>query len=157
VEHPVTEEITGYDLVALQLLIEEGEALPFSQKDLAQKGHAIELRIYAEDPVTFMPSPGKISVYERVEGEGVRFDDGIESGSSITPFYDPMIAKLIVSDTNRKLALEKALQVLLKMKLEGIKNNIPFLIDVVQDEQFKDGNYTTQFVSQYLLKKQENS
>jgi acetyl-CoA carboxylase biotin carboxylase subunit len=155
VEHPVTEEITGYDLVALQLLIEEGEALPFGQKDLSQKGHAIELRIYAEDPVTFMPSPGKITVYERVEGEGVRFDDGIEAGSSITPFYDPMIAKLIVSDSNRKLALEKALQVLLKMKLEGVKNNIPFLIDVVQDEQFKAGNYTTQFVSQYFSKNQE--
>lgn len=148
VEHPVTEEVTGHDLVALQLSIEEGEALPFIQEQLSQTGHAIELRIYAEDPVSFMPAPGKISVYERVTGEGIRFDDGIEAGQSITPFYDPMIAKVIISDSSRKLALEKAHRVLLEMKLEGIKNNIPFLLKVVQDPQFKEGQYTTQFVTE---------
>lgn len=154
VEHPVTEEVTGYDLVALQLAIEEGEVLPFKQEDLSQTGHAIELRIYAEDPVSFMPAPGKINVYERVEGEGIRFDDGIEAGLSITSFYDPMIAKVIVSDSSRKLALEKAHRVLLEMKLEGIKNNIPFLLRVIQDPQFKEGQYTTQFVTQILNKKE---
>ncbi|MDQ0339206.1 acetyl-CoA carboxylase biotin carboxylase subunit [Caldalkalibacillus uzonensis] len=146
VEHPVTEAITGYDLVALQLAIAENQPLPFVQEEIKCQGHAIELRIYAEDPVTFMPSPGQITVYERQEGEGVRFDDAIRSGSRITPYYDPLIAKLIVSDFSREKAIDKAARVLDEVKLEGIKHNIPFLLDVLNDQRFRAGHYTTQFV-----------
>ncbi|GGK15566.1 biotin carboxylase 2 [Caldalkalibacillus thermarum] len=146
VEHPVTEAITGYDLVALQLAIAENQPLPFAQEEVKREGHAIELRIYAEDPVTFMPSPGQITLYERQEGDGVRFDDAIRTGSRITPYYDPLIAKLIVSDSTRTAAIEKGIRVLNEMKLEGIKHNIPFLLDVLNHEQFRAGNYTTQFV-----------
>lgn len=153
VEHPVTELVTGHDLVALQLLIEEGKLLPFVQEELVQQGHALELRIYAEDPVTFFPSPGTITKYERVEGEGIRYDDGVEEGSTITPFYDPMIAKVIVSGNNRELSIERGIKVLETMKLEGIKNNIPFLQKVLEDEAFRQGVYTTQFVSTILDKK----
>lgn len=157
VEHPVTEEVTGYDLVALQLLIEEGEKLPFTQDDLQQQGHAMELRIYAEDPQTFFPSPGKVTAYEKIGGPGIRFDDGIEAGSTITPFYDPMISKMIVSANNRAEVIERALHVLQNMKLEGIKHNVPFLIKVLSDEDFKNGVYTTQFVTNLLNKTKNNT
>lgn len=148
VEHPVTEELTGVDLVEWQLRIAKQEALPLTQDQIKAEGHVLELRLYAEDPVTFFPSPGRISGYERVSGPGIRFDDGIEEGTEITPFYDPMIAKIIVSDYNRDKTISKAIQVLEQLKLEGIKHNGPFLLKVLQNERFKEGRYSTHFVAE---------
>jgi acetyl-CoA carboxylase biotin carboxylase subunit len=148
VEHPVTEAVTGLDLVELQLTIAEGKALPFTQEDITQQGHAMELRIYAEDPVTFMPSPGTISRYEQPEGEGIRIDDAVESGSVITPFYDPMIGKLIVSGNTRAEVIARAEDALAQYAIEGIKTNISMLSEVLGDEEFAAGIYTTQFVQQ---------
>lgn len=113
-----------------------------------QRGHAIELRIYAEDPVTFMPSPGTISRYEQPEGDGIRVDDAVESGSTITPFYDPMIGKLIVYGTSRAEAINKARAAVAAYTIEGIKTNLPMLAEVLHDETFESGVYTTQFLQQ---------
>lgn len=148
VEHPVTEAVTGFDLVEMQLAIAEEKALTFSQEEVMQRGHAIELRIYAEDPVTFMPSPGTISRYEQPEGKGIRVDDAVESGSTITPFYDPMIGKLIVSGNTRTEAIIRAEEALTQYVIEGIKTNLPMLGDVLHNETFAAGIYTTQFVQQ---------
>jgi acetyl-CoA carboxylase biotin carboxylase subunit len=148
VEHPVTEAITGLDLVELQLTIAERKALPFVQEEIVQRGHAMEFRIYAEDPVTFMPSPGVISFYKQPEGEGIRVDDTVESGLSITPFYDPMIGKLIISGETRQNVLARAKEALEQYAIEGIKTNLPMLIEVLRDEEFAAGIYTTQFVQQ---------
>lgn len=147
VEHPVTEELTGIDLVEWQLKIAEQEKLPLAQDEIMSQGHVVELRVYAEDPVTFFPSPGQITEYERVDGAGIRFDDGIEAGTVISPFYDPMIAKIIVSDYNRGETISKAIKVLQELKLEGIKHNVPFLLKVLQNEAFQHGEYSTHFVS----------
>ncbi len=148
VEHPVTEAVTGFDLVEMQLMIAEEKALTFSQEEVLQRGHAIELRIYAEDPITFMPSPGTISRYEQPEGKGIRVDDAVESGSTITPFYDPMIGKLIVSGNTRAEAIARAEEALAQYVIDGIKTNLPMLGDVLRDEAFVAGTYTTQFVQQ---------
>ncbi|GAA0364508.1 acetyl-CoA carboxylase biotin carboxylase subunit [Bacillus horti] len=148
VEHPVTEMLIGVDLVEWQLLIAEGLPLPLNQEEIKPKGHVLELRVYAEDPVSFLPAPGTITRYERVAGDGIRFDDGIEQGSIITPFYDPMIAKIIVSGYNRSEAIAKAQHTLSELKLEGIKHNVPFLSKVLQNEIFKQGGYSTNFVSE---------
>lgn len=147
VEHPVTEQVTGYDLVALQLDVAEGKVLPFTQEHIQSEGHAMEFRIYAEDPTTFMPSPGTITTYLRAKGEGIRYDDAIESGSQITPYYDPMIAKLIVSAPTREEVIKRSKQALNELKIEGIKHNTPFLVNVLENEAFVEGNYTTQFVA----------
>jgi len=146
VEHPVTEEMTGLDLVALQLDIARGQQLTLQQTDVKALRHAIELRVYAEDPVTFLPSPGKIDQYQPPAMEHVRIDDGVEAGAQVTPFYDPMIAKVIVSGASRAEAIERSIKALQSFTLTGIKHNIPFLLEVLQDERFQQGMYTTQFV-----------
>jgi len=146
VEHPVTEEITGYDLVSLQLAIARGEQLAVQQGDVKALRHAIELRVYAEDPVTFLPSPGKIDEYQPPQMEGVRIDDGVEAGTQVTPFYDPMIAKVIISGETREAAVQRAIEAMQAFRLTGIKSNIPFLLEVLQDSDFQAGVYTTQFV-----------
>ncbi|MFT9847983.1 acetyl-CoA carboxylase biotin carboxylase subunit [Aneurinibacillus sp. REN35] len=148
VEHPVTEVVTGFDLVEMQLSIAEGKALSFAQEDVEQRGHAIELRIYAEDPVTFMPSPGTISRYEQPVGTGIRVDDAVESGLAITPFYDPMIGKLIVSGETREAAMDRAKEAVAAYVIEGIKTNLPMLDEVLHNEVFQSGIYTTQFIQQ---------
>lgn len=146
VEHPVTEEITGYDLVSLQLAIARGEPLAIQQGDVKALRHAIELRVYAEDPVTFLPSPGKIDEYQPPQMDGVRIDDGVEAGTQVTPFYDPMIAKVIISGETREAAVQRAIEAMQAFRLTGIKSNIPFLLEVLQDADFQAGIYTTQFV-----------
>ncbi|RKD24677.1 biotin carboxylase [Ammoniphilus oxalaticus] len=152
VEHTVTEEITGVDLVGMQLDLAEGKRLPVKQHDLQVQGHAIEMRIYAEDPQTFFPSPGKISVYKKPRGNNIRIDDGVEQGSQVTPFYDPMIAKLIVSGKTRAESLREALLALRAFKIEGIKTNIPLLEKVINHSQFQQGSYDTTFIERVLLK-----
>jgi acetyl-CoA carboxylase biotin carboxylase subunit len=156
VEHPVTEEITGLDLVEEQLRIAAGKKLLYTQEQIKRDGHAIEVRIYAEDPKTFFPSPGKITVFETPNGEHVRNETAVTSGSSVTPFYDPMIAKLIVKGQSRQAAIERMLQALESYKVEGIKTNIPMLKEVLSHPQFQAGNTTTNFVNIYLNKATAN-
>ena len=151
VEHPVTEEITGIDLVEQQIRVAEGLPLEISKDSIKMKGHAIEARIYAEDPVTFYPSPGTITLLELPEGEGIRNDCAVESGSAVTPFYDPMIGKLICFGETREKACERLVEALKQYKLEGIKTNIPMLMKIASHEEFRKGNITTSFVDEYYL------
>lgn len=151
VEHPVTEEITGLDLVAEQIKIAAGEPLIIKKEDIARKGHAIEARIYAEDPVTFFPSPGTITSLKQSEGEGIRHESAAEAGTTVTPFYDPMIAKLVVSGETRQQACERLIEALESYKIEGIKTNIDMLLQTARHENFLKGHTTTKFVEQYYL------
>ncbi len=150
VEHPVTEEITGIDLVEQQLKVAAGEALDFTQSDVKREGHSLEVRIYAEDPVTFFPSPGTITQLNLPEGTGVRHELGIHGNSVVTPFYDPMIAKLIVTANTRKEAITRMDTALSAYSIEGIKTNIPTLQKIITHEAFQKGNTTTCFIENYI-------
>lgn len=150
VEHPVTEEITGLDLVEEQLRIAAGEPLRYKQEDIRRDGHAIEVRIYAEDPKTFFPSPGKITVFQTPKGDDVRNETAVKSGIAITPFYDPMIAKLITKGKHRQEAIERMAEALNNYRIEGIKTNIPMLKDVLSHPAFQAGDTTTNFVEKHL-------
>ncbi|MCM3396540.1 acetyl-CoA carboxylase biotin carboxylase subunit [Oceanobacillus profundus] len=149
VEHPITEEITGIDIVEEQLHIASGKALTIKQTDLQIDGHAIEARIYAENPVTFFPSPGHISHIELPEGPNIRNEVGVTADYDVTPFYDPMIGKLIVKGSNRKEAIAILKEALSSYKIDGIKTNIPMLQEIVQHEQFIKGNTTTAFIEKF--------
>ncbi|MEH7125501.1 acetyl-CoA carboxylase biotin carboxylase subunit [Bacillus sp. JJ1773] len=151
VEHPVTEEITDLDLVEEQLKVAAGQPLSFTREEVIRKGHAIEVRIYAEDPNTFFPSPGKITEFQLPDGEGIRNECAIEAGSQVTPFYDPMIAKLIAWGETRDEAAARMKTALENYKIVGIKTNIPMLLKTVTHEQFLSGYTTTQFVNEYYL------
>ncbi|MGZ9868921.1 acetyl-CoA carboxylase biotin carboxylase subunit [Priestia endophytica] len=157
VEHPVTEEITGLDLVEKQLKIAGDEALDFSQEEVKREGHAIEVRIYAEDPKTFFPSPGKITKLELPNGPGIRHELGVHDQSSVTPFYDPMIAKLIVKGSDRDDAINRLQDALADYHIEGIKTNIPMLKEVIAHPAFRSGDTTTDFVGKYLKIKKANN
>ncbi|MBO1004590.1 acetyl-CoA carboxylase biotin carboxylase subunit [Pseudogracilibacillus auburnensis] len=150
VEHPITEEITGVDIVSEQINIASGERLTLHQNDIQIDGHAIEVRIYAEDPKTFFPSPGKITKYEEPTGDNIRIESSIREGSNVTPFYDPMISKLIVSGNSRDEAITYLKEALHTYKIDGIKTNIPMLLTVIDHEQFKKGNISTNFVQEYV-------
>ncbi|KUP32742.1 acetyl-CoA carboxylase biotin carboxylase subunit [Bacillus halotolerans] len=150
VEHPVTEEITGLDLVEQQLRVAEGQTLRFSQQDIKRNGHAIEVRIYAEDPKTFYPSPGTITAFSLPEQYGVRHECAVATGSAVTPFYDPMIAKMIVKGPNREEAIERLKEALRDYRIEGIKTNIPLLLQAASSEAFKKGDVTTDFLKNNL-------
>lgn len=145
VEHPVTEMITGLDLVEWQIKVARGERLPLLQPEIKRKGHAIEYRLYAEDPVTFLPSPGKIT--SLVWPNDVRIDSGYESGHTVTPFYDPMIAKCIISAESREEALLKSQEFFEDFSIEGIKTNAPLFLGILKDEDFNKGNYTTAYLT----------
>ncbi|PEJ33586.1 biotin carboxylase [Peribacillus butanolivorans] len=147
VEHPVTEEITGLDLVELQLKIAAKEKLTITQEEINKTGHAIECRLYAEDPNTFFPSPGVISRLKLPEND-VRFDFGIIEGSAVTPFYDPMIGKIIVHGITRDQAIEKMQRVLDEIDIQGVKTNLMLLKQIMKNNQFIRGNYTTQFLAE---------
>ncbi len=148
VEHPVTEMITGLDLVEWQLRIAAGEPLPLSQDQLTLHGHAIEARIYAEDPAhDFMPSIGKlVHLKPPPQSSGVRIDSGIEQGDTITPFYDPMIAKLIVWDSTRELALRRLVRALGAYQIVGVTSNIDFLHRLVSSPSFTKGDLDTSLI-----------
>lgn len=150
VEHPVTEEIIGLDLVAEQLRVAWGEALNYTQSDIKGTGHAIEVRIYAEDPKTFFPSPGTITKLVLPEGEGIRHELAVSERSVVTPFYDPMIAKLVVKGKDRHEAMDRLQAALADYQVQGIKTNIPMLQEVVAHPAFRSGDTTTSFVSKYL-------
>ena len=151
VEHPVTELTTGVDLIAWQVRIAAGEALDLKQADLRRTGHALELRIYAEDPdKKFFPSPGTLTRFEVPTGEGVRVDAGVETGYTVTPFYDPMIAKLIVQGKDRAEAISRARAALDAFHVEGIKCNIPALARILDTEAFHRGELSTRFIEEHL-------
>lgn len=151
VEHPVTEEITKLDLVEEQLKIAAKQPLTFTRESIRKEGHAIEVRIYAENPTTFFPSPGIITALELPKGEDIRHECSVEADSTVTPFYDPMISKLIVWGNTRAIACERLIQALQAYKIEGIQTNIPMLLKTVTHEQFLKGNTTTKFVDEYYL------
>jgi acetyl-CoA carboxylase biotin carboxylase subunit len=150
VEHPVTEMITGIDLVEEQVRIARGEKLRFTQNDLHINGHAIELRVYAEDPLNdFLPSTGTLTRYETPKGEGVRVDDGYAQGLDIPVYYDPMIAKLIAHGNNRTEAIQKLKAAIAAYAIEGVSSTLPFGTFVLDHEAFVSGNFDTQFVQKY--------
>lgn len=153
VEHPITEEITGIDIVEEQLRIAFGETLRFEQADIKRDGHAIEVRIYAEDPKTFFPSPGTITKLSLPEGAEVRHEIGVVEGSVVSPFYDPMIAKLVVKGENRSEAIDLLQSALASYSVEGIKTNIPFLQEIVAHDAFHTGDTTTDFIQKYFTEK----
>ncbi|MDP6811652.1 MAG: biotin carboxylase N-terminal domain-containing protein [Alphaproteobacteria bacterium] len=147
VEHPVTEEITGLDLVREQLRIAEGEALGYGQDDLAIDGHAIEARIYAEDPDNdFLPAPGRVIAWQPDLATGARFDSGIEPGSEIAGQFDPMIAKVIVKAPSRPEAARRLARVLENTRLQGVTNNRDFLVAALRSPEFIQGDTTTDFI-----------
>ncbi|MBI5801876.1 MAG: acetyl-CoA carboxylase biotin carboxylase subunit, partial [Verrucomicrobia bacterium] len=151
VEHPVTEEVTGIDLVKQMILIAAGEQLRISQGDINARGHAIECRINAEDPFDdFRPSPGRIDMYYAPGGPGVRIDSHAYAGYTIPPYYDSMIAKLIVWGKDRRDAMERMSRALSEYMITGIKTTIPFEQAILQDPNFRRGVYSTNFVEQLL-------
>ena len=144
VEHCATEEAFGVDLVRAQLMVASGQPLPWAQEDLVCRRHAIELRLYAEDPYeNYRPAPGELTVYRPPQGPGVRVDDGVEEGSIISSLYDPMVAKLIVSAENRESCIERALAALGEYEVVGIACNLPLLAFVLRSAPFAAGEYTT--------------
>jgi acetyl-CoA carboxylase biotin carboxylase subunit len=149
VEHPVTEMITQRDLVRLQIAVANGEKLPFKQEDLKVHGAAIECRIYAEDPLKFLPSPGKILQYRQPTGPYVRDDSGVYEGSEISVFYDPMISKLITWGATRAEAMERMERALMEYRVGGIKTNLVFHRRVLRDADFRAGKYSTAFIEQH--------
>ncbi|MAM18488.1 MAG: acetyl-CoA carboxylase biotin carboxylase subunit [Christiangramia sp.] len=150
VEHPVTEYITGIDLVEQQVRIARGEELSFSQDDLSIKGHAMELRVYAEDPLEdFMPSTGKLVKYETPSGNGIRLDNGFEEGMEVPIYYDPMLAKLITYGKTREEALEMMLEAIDDYLVEGVSTTLPFGKFVFQHDAFRSGDFNTHFVKEY--------
>jgi acetyl-CoA carboxylase biotin carboxylase subunit len=151
VEHPVSEAITGLDLIKYQIKIANGEKLDLEQKDVHRSGHAIECRINAEDPAKeFNPSPGKITQLRLPGGPGIRIDSGIYQGYVIPPFYDSMAAKLITWGTDRREAIERMKRALAEFYIEGIKTTIPFHQKVMIHKEFLRGQYTTDFVGKFM-------
>jgi propionyl-CoA carboxylase alpha chain len=150
VEHPVTEMITGLDLVEQQIRVARGEQLAFKQDDLAIHGHAIELRVNAEDTMNdFLPSTGTLSTYVPPAGEGVRVDDGYSAGMDIPVYYDPMIAKLIVHGRDRTEAIQKMKEAIRDYRIEGVATTLPFGAFVMEHTAFVSGQFDTHFVQQY--------
>ena len=151
VEHPVTEQITGLDLVKLQIRIAEGENIPFRQEDLKINGHAVEVRVYAEDPSNnFLPDIGTLKTYRRPQGHGIRVDDGFEEGMSIPFYYDPMIAKMICHAENREAAIEKTIRAIDEYQITGVETTLGFCKFVMEHEAFRSGNFDTKFVEQHF-------
>ena len=151
VEHPVTEMITGLDLVEQQIKVARGEKLAFTQDDLKINGHALEVRVYAEDPQNnFLPDIGTLEVYKRPTGEGVRVDDGFEEGMEIPIYYDPMISKLIVHAPTREEAIEKMTKAISDYDIVGIKTTLDFCKFTINHAAFKSGDFDTHFVPQYF-------
>lgn len=150
VEHPVTELITGLDLVEMQINIARGEVLPFTQENLTLQGHAVELRIYAENPMdNFLPSVGFLETYQLPKGEGVRVDNGIEEGMDVPIYYDPMLAKLITYGKTREEAIELMIGAIGNYKVKGIHTTLPFGKFVMEHEAFRQGHFDTNFVKNY--------
>jgi 3-methylcrotonyl-CoA carboxylase alpha subunit len=151
VEHPVTEAVTGLDLVEWQFRIAAGEALPLAQARVPLAGHAVEARLYAEDPERgFLPSTGKIIAFDLPDGEGIRIDTGVEAGSQVTPYYDPMIGKVIAHGSTRDEALDRLGAALARMRIAGPRTNLAFLIALSRAPEFRAGAFDTGFIARNL-------
>jgi len=150
VEHPVTEMITGIDLVQEQIRIAAGESLQWQQSDITFSGHAIECRINAEHPKTFIPSPGLVTRFHVPGGPGIRIDSAIYAGYKIPPFYDSLIAKLIVHGSDRNECLLRLDRALREFVVEGVETTIPLFVDLLQQDAIRDGNYNIRWLEQYL-------
>jgi acetyl-CoA carboxylase biotin carboxylase subunit len=151
VEHPITEMVVGLDLVRHQIEIARGKPLPFTQQDLRQRGHAIECRIYAEDPETnFMPSPGTVLLASTPQGPGVRYDCGIYTGYEVPVHYDPILAKLVVWAEDRPAAIERMIHALRDCAVLGVKTPIELMLDVLASEPFRQGQTFTDFLEQHF-------
>jgi propionyl-CoA carboxylase alpha chain len=151
VEHPVTELITGVDLVKQMIYIAEGKPLSIKQEDLQIKGHAVEVRVYAEDPANnFLPDVGTLDTYVRPQGNGVRVDDGFEQGMAIPIYYDPMIAKLITYGDSREEAIQKMIRAIDEYQISGVQTTLPFCRFVMEHDAFRSGQFDTGFVATYF-------
>jgi acetyl-CoA carboxylase biotin carboxylase subunit len=151
VEHPITEAVTGIDLVKLQIMTAMGEPLHISEKSVRMQGHAIECRINAENPFdSFRPSPGRVEMYYAPGGRGVRVDSHIYAGYTVPPYYDSLISKLIVHGSDRGDAINTLFRALNEYMIKGIKTTIPFEMVVLQDPDFRRGVYTTDFLEKLL-------
>ncbi len=151
VEHPVTEAVTGIDLVRAQLLVAADGRLPWTQASLTQRGHAIECRVYAEDPASgFLPQAGRLVVYREPSGPGIRIDSGVVEGSTIGVHYDPLLAKLVALGETREAALERAALALGRYRIAGIRTNLPFLLRLLRDDRVRRGAIHTQFVDEHV-------
>ncbi|HET6719318.1 MAG TPA: acetyl-CoA carboxylase biotin carboxylase subunit [Rhodocyclaceae bacterium] len=155
VEHPVTELITGIDIVQTQIRVAYGEKLPFTQKDIKFRGHAVECRINAEDPFTFVPSPGKINTWHAPGGPGIRFDSHVYAGYSVPPTYDSMVAKLIAYGDTREQAIRRMRIALSEMSVDGIKTNVPLHQRLMMDAKFVEGGTSIHYLEQLLADRQE--
>ena len=147
VEHPVTELVTGIDLVEQQFLVAAGEPPSFDPAAIRPAGHALELRIYAEDPVRFLPGPGTITEWDEPAGDGVRVDAGYQAGNTVTPFYDPLLAKLCVHGADRAQTLDRAREAVTSFRISGPKTNLAFHADLLASPEFVSGDYDTSLVS----------
>lgn len=151
VEHPVTEMITGIDLVKQQILVARGEKLAFTQEDLKIRGHALEVRVYAEDPRNnFLPDIGKLQTYRRPQGPGVRVDDGFEEGMNIPIYYDPMIAKLVTYAEDRITAIQRMTRAIDEYEISGVATTLEFCRFAINHEAFVSGNFDTHFVKDHF-------
>ncbi len=151
VEHPITETVTGIDLVAEQLRVARGEQLSFTQEDVAPRGHAIEIRLNAEDPdFQFMPSPGTLERFVLPSGPFVRVDSGFIEGSAVSPYYDSLLAKIIVSGRTRNETIQRALRALAEIRIEGVKTTAPFLASILTRHGFQVGDYDTTSVDRWM-------
>ncbi len=161
VEHPVTELITGVDIVKTQIMVARGEKLPFAQEDLKITGHAIESRVYAEDPTNnFLPDIGRLNRYQRPQGPGIRVDDGFEEGMDVPIYYDPMIAKLAVHAGTREEACDRMIRAIDEYRISGVQTTLPFCKFVMGHEAFRTGRFDTNFVKLHFrpeLLQSENS
>jgi acetyl-CoA carboxylase biotin carboxylase subunit len=156
VEHPVTELVTGIDLVREQITVANGERLSFSQQDVEWRGHAIECRVYAEDPENnFFPSPGTISYLHVPFGPGIRDDSGVEMGSEVSIHYDPMISKLAAWGSTRAEAIDRLRRALDEYEISGIRTTLPFFREIVRDEEFIKGRLDTGFISRFFARRDE--
>jgi len=147
VEHPVTEAVFGLDLVEEQLRVAAGEAPSFDPDALVSRGHAIELRVNAEDPKRFMPGPGAVTTWVEPSGEGVRVDSGYAAGTTVTPNYDSLMAKLVVYGADRAQALDRARAAVAGFEIAGPKNNLPFFAELLDNPEFISGDYDTAIVT----------
>ncbi|MCA9573017.1 MAG: acetyl-CoA carboxylase biotin carboxylase subunit, partial [Myxococcales bacterium] len=155
VEHPVTEAVTGLDLVALQLALAAGEPLPIGIRDVTSQGHAIEVRINAEDPWSFVPSPGRVTAWHAPGGHGVRVDTAVHEQAFVPPYYDSLVAKVIVHGRDRRTALAKMRRALDELVVEGIHTTAPLQRALLDDTAFREATFHTRFVDQWLVARGE--
>jgi acetyl-CoA carboxylase biotin carboxylase subunit len=155
VEHPVTELVTGFDLVREQIMVAAGEPLSFTQADVEWRGHAVECRVYAEDPENnFMPSPGRITFLRLPQGAGVRDDGGVYAGAEVSIYYDPMISKLAAWGRTRAEAVDRMRRALDEYEVGGIKTTLPFFREIVRDEEFIAGRLDTGFIPRFFARRE---